>query len=182
MAIDFPVHVSFDGIERDEALAVAVRDHVEHLPRHHSRIHGCRVVVGTDAHHATGSRYRVHLRVELPGKDVVVGQHPPRPGHDDPYLAVADAFRTVERRLDDAARILRGEVKTHEDAQAIGRVTRLSDDGEHGFLETADGREVYFHRNSVLDGFFDELEPGAKLRFVEEEGERGPQASTVHVL
>ena len=46
---------------------------------------------------------------------------------------------------------------------------------------TGDGREIYFHRNSVLNGRFDRLERGAKVRFIEEMGEKGPQASTVVV-
>jgi cold shock CspA family protein len=51
---------------------------------------------------------------------------------------------------------------------------------DYGFIVTPDGREVYFHRNSVVGGDFDRLEAGADVRFVEELGEQGPQASTVH--
>ena len=45
-----------------------------------------------------------------------------------------------------------------------------------------DGREIYFHRNSVLDAGFDRVSVGAEVRFVEEEGVRGPQASTVRLV
>lgn len=38
------------------------------------------------------------------------------------------------------------------------------------------------HRNSVLEGRFEELEVGTNVRFAEEEGLEGPQASTVHVM
>jgi cold shock CspA family protein len=58
---------------------------------------------------------------------------------------------------------------------------RIDFTGEFGFLRTSDGREIYFHRNSVLDGGFDKLRPGTAVTFVEEQGEQGPQASTVHV-
>jgi cold shock CspA family protein len=50
--------------------------------------------------------------------------------------------------------------------------------GEFGFLEAADGHEVYFHKNSVLDGY-DKLAIGTRVVFAEEQGEKGPQASTV---
>ncbi len=53
---------------------------------------------------------------------------------------------------------------------------------EFGFLESADGREVYFHRNSVLDGAFARLQVGSRVSFAEEAGDKGPQASTVHLL
>ena len=60
---------------------------------------------------------------------------------------------------------------------------RNSSPGEDcGFIETADGREVFFHRNSVLDDAFDRLTVGSEVRFVEEMGEKGPQASTVRVI
>jgi cold shock CspA family protein len=52
---------------------------------------------------------------------------------------------------------------------------------EYGFLETSDGLEVYFHRNSVPEGRYDELEVGSEVRVIvaEKEGDEGPQASTV---
>ena len=58
----------------------------------------------------------------------------------------------------------------------------LDASGEFGFLEAADGHEVYFHRNSVLDGLFSRLAVGTRVTFVEEIGEKGPQASTVKLL
>ena len=45
-----------------------------------------------------------------------------------------------------------------------------------------DGRDVYFHRNSVLNDEFDHLEVGAEVRFAEEMGDKGPQASTVATI
>lgn len=38
---------------------------------------------------------------------------------------------------------------------------------------------IYFTRASVLDDAFDELEVGTPIAFVDEKGEKGPQASTV---
>ena len=58
-------------------------------------------------------------------------------------------------------------------------VSRLFPEGGDGFLQTSDGREIYFHRNSVRHGDFDHLTVGMEVRFAEEQGEKGPQASTV---
>ena len=60
-----------------------------------------------------------------------------------------------------------------------GRVTKLFPDEGFGFLQTADRREVYFNRNSVLDSGFSRPEIGTEVHFVDEMGEKGPQASTV---
>ena len=78
-------------------------------------------------------------------------------------------------------RRLQRQVKHHEPAPA-GRVARLDPSGEFGFIETTDGREIYFHRNSVLNDAFHRLKLGTAVAYSEEEGEKGPQASTVRPL
>ena len=52
----------------------------------------------------------------------------------------------------------------------------------NGFIKTHDDRRIFFHRNSVIDGRFDELDIDSEVSFVEEMGDKGPQASTVHVV
>jgi cold shock CspA family protein len=56
---------------------------------------------------------------------------------------------------------------------------RLDPSGEFGFLETGDGQEIYFHRNSVLNDGFAKLGVGSRVTFAEEQGDKGPQATTV---
>ena len=65
-------------------------------------------------------------------------------------------------------------------AESPGRVTKFLA-GEFGFIETQDGREIYFHRDAVLDGAFNRMVLGSEVRFVEEEGENGPQARIVRL-
>jgi cold shock CspA family protein len=59
------------------------------------------------------------------------------------------------------------------------RVTRLHREEGFGYLETADGREMYFERQSVPGAAFERLSIGTEVRFVEEPGEAGPQAGSV---
>lgn len=180
---DFPTTITFHGVDRTPELDELVRRHIEQLPRFHPRIHGVTVVLTKDAgRHEAGDRFRAQVRVAIPGNDVVVSHHHGgRPQHEDPYITVTDAFKTVERQLEEGLRIRRGYVKSHAEALAAARVSRLPEGEDHGFLETADGREVYFHRNSVRGAAFEELAVGAHVRFAEEEGQKGPQASAVQV-
>jgi hypothetical protein len=60
----------------------------------------------------------------------------------------------------DYARRQRGQVKAQA-AMQRGSVRQL--EADHGFLDAEDGRDVYFHRNSVV-------------------GDKGPQASTVAIV
>jgi cold shock CspA family protein len=69
------------------------------------------------------------------------------------------------------------DTRQHE-AAPRGTVTELSPEGGFGFLE-AEGRGVYFHRNSVLAGQFDRLRIGSRVRFADEAGEKGAQAIPV---
>ncbi len=71
-------------------------------------------------------------------------------------------------------------MKAHAE-QPPATVARLDRGGGFGFLATADGREIYFHRNSVLDDGFEKLDAGMRVAFAEEQGEKGPQASTVRI-
>ena len=64
----------------------------------------------------------------------------------------------------------------------IGTVKRFDDVSGFGFLETEDGREIYFHKNSLLDGGSRQVAPGTRVTFFEEMGDKGPQASTVKLL
>lgn len=178
-----------------------IRDEVAALERYYPRILGCRVTLER-AHrrHASGNRFRVRIDLALPGGDIVVShlpslharlkaiavEAPVKQFETDParrhlIVAIDEAFETMRRRLQNFAARQQGEVKTHE-AQAQGRIVRLDIAEGWGFIEARDGHEVYFHRNSVLDGRFDDLMVGSEVAFAEEPGERGPQASTVRRL
>jgi cold shock CspA family protein len=90
--------------------------------------------------------------------------------YEDVYVAVRDAFDAARRQLQNYAKRQRKEVKTHE-LIPHAHVGKLFLEKGFGFLELPDGREVYFHKNSVLE-----------VHFAEEQGEKGPQASTVRPI
>lgn len=110
MEPSFPIQVTFHGVDRQEGVEDAARRHAAHLARFHPRIHGCKLVIGRaeGSAHTARDRYHVQLRVEIPGNDVVVAHQPARPEHEDVFVAVGDAFRVAERRLEDADAIRRG--------------------------------------------------------------------------
>jgi len=178
MTLPNPVQISFRRVPRSDLVEDEVHLQVEHLSQFSDRLHGCEVVIEPDErHHRSGRRYRVGVRAHVPGRELVVGRHPARPGHEDPLLAVRDAFRALGRQLQDYEAQRRHQVKPHFDPACRARVAHLEMD--HGFLESYEGREVYFHRNALVNVDFDELSVGAEVRFEEAAGEQGPQASTV---
>jgi cold shock CspA family protein len=87
----------------------------------------------------------------------------------------------MRRRLQDHTRKQRGDTKAKAQPLDTARVVQLAPEKDYGFIETADGRQIYFHRNSVLHGHFDQLRAGSAVRYAEEMGEKGPQATTVRL-
>jgi cold shock CspA family protein len=133
-------------------------------------------------HHQTGNLYQVRLDITVAGDEIAVTreapQHEAAKGLPD---AIKDAFAAGERLLEDYVRRRRKDVKHHEGLPR-GTVRTVEAGRDFGFLETADGREVYFHRNSLLNANFDSLAPGTEVMFAEEAGDKGPQATTVRVV
>lgn len=176
-----PLQVVFRNMEPSAAIEAAVRERADKLDLFYEHIMSCRVVIELHhRHHHQGNLYHVRVDVKVPEAEIVASREPgEHHAHEDVYVAIRDAFNAVRRRLEDYIRRRRGLVKAHE-APPHGRVVELYPD--YGRIETLDGRLVYFHKNSVAGGDFDHLDVGTEVRFVEEQGELGPQASTVHVI
>jgi len=196
-----PVQVTFQGLAHSDALESVVRERVGWLEQFYDGIVGCRVRIEIPhRHRATGRNIDVHVEVTVPGAPPFVVSHAPslhaplkdteEAGHHKSsdiagehrygHVAVHRAFDAMRRQLQDYARERRGTVKTHE-APAHGVIAEISQADGSGFIK-ADDHNVFFVRASVLDNAFDELVPGSPVAFVEEKGEKGPQASTVRAL
>jgi len=180
-----PLQITFRHMDASPALEARIRQRAEELEHFFDRITACHVTVECrNPRRHQGNVFEVHIDVTVPGRQIVVGRdHGQNHAHEDAHVAVRDAFDALRRRLEDHARQGRGSTKLHA-VPDHGRIVRLLPDRDGGFIVTAAGEEIYFHRNSVSDGNFDALEVGAEVRFVAREAEsaEGPQASTVTPL
>jgi cold shock CspA family protein len=180
--MQIPLQISFENAEPSEAVRAAIGREVERLEKYQHHITGCRVdVVAPSANHRHGAVYRVNIWVTIPPHENIVVSHQPSDdrSHVHVEVAIKDAFAAARRQIKALARRANGMVKLHE-VEAHGRVKKIFAD--YGFIATSDGREIYFHRNSVIDNAFDRLSVGSEVRFAEELGEKGAQASTVHLI
>jgi ribosomal subunit interface protein len=176
-----PLEIRFRHMDPSPALEARIREKAAVLERFSERITGCRVIVEKEhGHRRKGNLFRVRIEIDAPGKELAVTHTGPKDhAHEDVYVALRDAFNAVVRRLQDHVRVRGGKVKAHE-APLYGTVRLVDHEGGFGFVETADG-DVYFHRNSVVQGEFDAIEPGAEVRLevAERESGEGWQATTV---
>jgi cold shock CspA family protein len=193
--------ITFRGVEPSAALEADIYAHIKKLETYYGFIMRCRVLVEfVQRHHEAGNRYHVRIDFTVPGEEIVVAhegglhataqdtdaekatkQAESHPERKHAHVAVREAFDAARRRLQDYARRQRGAVKAPV-RQPHGRVVQLFPIDEYGYIEAEDGHEVYFQKSSVLKNAFDRLTVGSAVSFAEEEGEKGPQASTVKLL
>ena len=171
------LQITSRDFELTDAMRTLIERRTADLERYFERLTGCHVVIEAPVHHhRRGGPFDVRIDLRTPGAELSVN----RQGADDLAVAIREAFDTARRRLEDHLRELRRDVKSHA-LPSVARVARVFSNEGYGFLETSDNREIYFHRNAVLGDRFDDLKPGMMVRFSEEQGEKGPQASTVAV-
>ncbi len=180
-----PVQITFRNVDPSAAVEMNIRERVEGLERFFGRIMACRVVVEASSRRQhQGHLYHIRVDLTVPGREIVVKRDPAEHhAHEDVYVAIRDAFDAARRQLEDHARDVRGDVKTHE-VPDHGRIVRLFKEEGYGFIQSSEGQEIYMHRNALADGEFEALSEGDEVRYAvhEGEGEKGPQASTVHPI
>ncbi len=195
-----PPQITLRNIEPVPNLEASILREISVLERFFKRIMSCRVMIEGPRGRRYGGLYKVRIDLGVPNEELLVEHSPSLHGslkdleapsktkqsepnriHRDVRRAIHDAFQEMRRRLQDYVRSMRGQTKQHE-PEMQAKVVKLLPQKDHGFLETPDGREVYFHRGSVLDTHFDRLRVGSVVQFAEETGEKGLQATTVKLL
>jgi ribosomal subunit interface protein len=174
--------ITWRDVEQSDAIEADIRDKIHKLEQFYGKIISCKVAVETsNRRHHKGNLYRIHIVLEVPEREIAVTRDSPEHhAHEDIYVAIRDSFDAARRQLQDYVRKRRGQVKQHVEHQ-VGRVRMLNPEEDYGFLETADGREVYFHRNCLIKTDFNALAEGTEVYFMEEQGREGPQAMQLSV-
>ena len=176
----------FHGVERSAWVENYILERLARLHRFADGITSCRVSLAREqASHHKGNRYRVMIEVRLPpNHDLAVRKaNVIRDGSTQLPALINLAFGALERQLKKAAALRRHDEKSRADGeQPHGMVEKLFAEG-YGFIRTVhDDRQYYFHRNSVLHDDFDRLAVGTEVRFSAEDGDKGPQASSVQIV
>lgn len=173
-----PIQITARGFRLHSWWREKIQRKAEKLMEFCGWITHCRIVAESRHKHSHKARlYNVRIDLAIPHRLIVINREP------EPTLnaAIDFAFDAAERRLEERVRVARHYVKTHEE-HPEARVVELYPDAGYGFLETPDERRVYFHQNSVLKGLFLRLTIGSVVQFVEEQGDKGPQARSVSIV
>lgn len=177
--------IKFHGVDRSPWVETYIGERVQRLERFAEGITSCHVTLTQEqASHTKGNRYSVMVEVRLPpNNDLAVRKMKDIRDMPAQLPALINlAFGAIERQLKKAAALRREERLRADGEQPHGMVEKLFAEG-YGFIRTVDDdRQYYFHRNSVLHDDFDRLAVGTEVRFSAEEGDKGPQASSVQIV
>jgi cold shock CspA family protein len=181
--MDSPLEIAFHNLQPSAALEHEIREHVAKLEKLYDRLTACRVSVeALHRQHRTGNIYEVHIIMQVPGKQLAISRAPHRAkeryANPDVRTSLRDSFAAAESRLQEFKRQIEGEIKTHP-ALFQGQVAALFPEEDHGFILTNEGTQLYFHRNSVMDGLFDDLKRGDAVHYIADVGDTGPLATKV---
>jgi len=95
--MQLPIDITFRDMPTSAALETTINECARKL-EHVYPVQRCAVIIETPhKHHRHGRAFKIQLTVTLPGHVITVS----RPGHDNAYLAISDAFRIARRQLVD---------------------------------------------------------------------------------
>lgn len=113
--MQLPLQITFRNVDRSPALEARIRELAMRLEKFSAQIVRCHVIVETTPHHHhQGGLYDFHIDITLPDAEIAIRKaHPIDHAHEDPYVALRDAFRAARRKLEDYERKRRRDVKAH---------------------------------------------------------------------
>ncbi|MBH8550810.1 HPF/RaiA family ribosome-associated protein [Nostocaceae cyanobacterium CENA357] len=183
-----PPEITYRNVEKTNAIDTLVNEKIAKLEHICNYISSCHIAI-EKAHDRprSGSPYRVRIDMTVPpGHELVAESNPSESNQYEPLdVVIRDAFNAARQQLFKLTKQQHesDRSKSYEEVQeTTALVTKLFRDQGYGFLKTLDGREIYFHCNSVLHDDFERLEIGTGVHFSLEQGEEGPQASTVKII
>ena len=105
-------HITYRHMPHSPVMDERIRELTDKLLQIHPRITSCHVIVDElDRHKEQGRIFEVRLDVKAPRAEIVANHQ----RHEDPYVAMRDAFDAVIRQLTETVDKQRGEIKAHRE-------------------------------------------------------------------
>ncbi|MEW5895901.1 MAG: HPF/RaiA family ribosome-associated protein [Candidatus Omnitrophota bacterium] len=181
-----PLEITFrGGVEHNPAIEDLIRRKTQKMDQFCDHVSSCHVAIETtQRHQERGNTYRVRLDISVPPGHKIFVERTPSKGHmHDPLTTtIRGAFKAAYRQVRDLSEKQNREIKSHPDQTMNAVVSKIKKSAGYGFLRSFEGREIYFHRHSVINVDFNDLMVGDGIHYIEEIGNKGAQASSVHLV
>lgn len=173
--------ITYRHIDPSPAVETLIDRRIRKLERISGRLIGCEVTLeAPQKHRLNGRVFTARVVARVPGPDLsadhTVAQGSAR---DDLLLAMNRAFSAAEKRLKRHKKVMGGVEVKHHPPFVKGEVAEIEPELGWGTIRTGDGRSVYFQRDALTGADWDRLTRGTRLRFREQEGDKGFYATAV---
>jgi cold shock CspA family protein len=183
--MNVPVEITFRHMPEANDIKDWIMEKAAKLEEFCPHVSSCRVAIEKVQEHLDRGRpYSVRLDIKVPpGHELVIKKGQAEGDLHESLRNILDkTFDAAVRDVLKLAEKQKGKIKTHPYKEVNAFVEKIFKDRGYGFLKAIDGHEVYFHKNSVRSGDFNRLKEMTGVNYIEEQGEKGPQARAVRVV
>ncbi|MGY3621947.1 HPF/RaiA family ribosome-associated protein [Bradyrhizobium sp. USDA 10063] len=176
--------IEFEDLTPPPDLQAAIEQHIFELEKLYGRVTAGRITMRRPlGRHEPGGQYQVSIRLVLSnGREVNVGRTLKQDErYADLTYAVDNTFNLARSQLQSKEHPMVSGQTRFSEGEPVGTVVWIDPGAEFGFLESANGQEIYFSFISVVEGRAN-ITVGSRVSYVEELGEDGLQALAVKVL
>ena len=180
-----PLKITFRNVRKTPDIEAFIGRQAAKLERVCNNLVSCHLAVEKpQAHQQSGNPFRVRIDVTVPPQHELVVIRETTEGENDEQLPaiLRGAFKIMRCQVKKVAEKQRDRVNADTEQEAAGFVSLLLRKELYGFITSLDGREVYFDKDSLRPGDFDRLGIGTGVRWVEQQGEKWPQASSLSIV
>lgn len=178
----FNYEITFPDFDPSDAIRADIEKYLVKIEKLYDKIIFCHVSVRAPHRHQRKHIYHINIQLEIPGEDIIINKEPEKDySHTDIHLAIRDAFNSLKRSLRKRVKGKKTKLKTIE-THDYAMIKSFDSNQGFGFVADSSGREIYFHKNSIINFNPDELKPGLKVKFVEEPGEKGQHVTSMSVV
>ena len=96
-----PLQITFRHMDPSPHMEARIRELAHSLDTYSAHIMRCHVVVSEPhQHHQQGNQFDIRIDLTVPGTEIVINTEGRNsPTHEDPYVALRDAFKAARRKL-----------------------------------------------------------------------------------
>ncbi len=183
--MSLPIDVSYRGMEKSAAIEELIQKKAAKLEQVCNEVNSIRVALDVDhKRQRSTTTFRVRLDFNVPpGHELCVKRESTgENAKDDLYQLVRETFDAAKRQAGKLSEKKSGRVKPHPEHEVQAVISKLFHGEDYGFVRTLNERDVYFHRNSVVYGDFEELAVGDGVALEVTQGEKGLQATSLRLI
>lgn len=182
-----PMVITWRGVRKTPGRESLIREEMAKVERVCRYITSAKVAVerAQAGQRSGGSPWRIRIDLRIPPGHEIVERRESGNGdeHETFSHAVRAAFHSARRQVAVLSDRQRREVKSHPEQSMNAVVVRIFHDRGYGFVRSVEeDMEVYFHRNSVVNGDYGKLTPGTGVRVTWTDGDKGPQATSLRIV